>query len=194
MCARVQIPVTPWLAVPLHEVTTVIATPLPCASLITGTGSGQLCLWKVAPSASDDKPLPRAMLLGHTCPVVSIACCLFERLDAIFSLCRSGQLNVWSPVDGRCLSSAPVPILSGAATVGVVMPQLMHAVIGGECQRLCVVQLSTMVVRCVFPTVSTQPSFFQASSVTYPRPIRALPYPPLSSRIRPCPPLSVVSA
>ena len=54
-----------------------------------------------------------------------LACCAFERSEALVSVCRSGFVNVWDPMDGRCLSSSSSPMLSGA-TVGAaaMLPRL----------------------------------------------------------------------
>ena len=132
------------------------ATSQARAALVTGCVTGQLCLWSVDTAAQSSATsngerlclTPRVVLLGHTAPVVWTACCLFDRSDALVSLCAHGLLNVWDPMDGRCLSSAAAPVLP-VASVGIVLPQLTHAVVGGECQSLVVVQLSTMAVRAV---------------------------------------------
>ena len=128
------------------------------AAVITGSGSGQMCLWGMVGRGSDlrrggDNDIqlrlrPRVMLLGHTSPTVWSAVCLFERSMAIVSLCRGGVLNVWDPMDGRCLLSAMVPLLP-TTTAGAVLPGLAHAAVGGEGGSLIIVQLSTMAVRRV---------------------------------------------
>lgn len=123
-----------------------VSTPLERAAVITGSETGQLCLWTTGASAG--LLTPRVMLLGHTSPICWIACCLFERSDAVVSLCRAGLLNVWDPMDGRCLSSATMPILSTAMpTAAVLLPHLSHAVVGGECQQLVVMHLASMTSR-----------------------------------------------
>ena len=153
------VPIAAWPAPPRHDVTCICVTSMPRAALVSGSSTGQVCLWGVEDGPGDDgdeehaaaaslRLSPRVMLLGHSAPVVWVASCLFERLDALCSLCHGGLLNVWDPMDGRCLSSSPTSLLP-SATVGAMLPGLKHAVIGGENQTLCIVQLSTMTVRCV---------------------------------------------
>ena len=163
------VPAAAWPAPPAHDISTIGATPHARAAIVTGSTSGQLCLWAIdatgasasegaaaAASSADSAGsagellnlVPRVILLGHTAPVVWTACCLFERSDALVSLCAAGLLNVWDPSDGRCLSSASAPLLP-VATIGAVLPQLAHAVVGGESLNLAIVHLSTMTVRCV---------------------------------------------
>ena len=102
----ILVPVAAWPAPPRHEITYLISTAFERAAIVTGSETGQLCLW--AASAADEELLvPRVMLLGHTTPVLWIACCLFERSDAIVSLCRDGLLNVWDPMDGEATPCHP---------------------------------------------------------------------------------------
>lgn len=147
------VPVAAWPTPPHHDVTALAVTSLARAAAVTGSASGQVCLWSVIESGSgsgDSTSLrltPRVLLLGHAAPVVWVASCRFEKLEALVSLCRGGLLNVWDPMDGRCLSSAAAPVLP-AATVGAVVPQLSHAIVGGESPTLSIIHLSTMTVRC----------------------------------------------
>ena len=150
------VPVAAWPSPPVHSIRRILVTSLERTALATGSDSGQVCLWCVEAAAAEggaDDGLrlsPRVILLGHTAEISWLACCAFERSDALVSVCRSGFLNVWDPMDGRCLSSTSGPVLGGAAaTQGAMFPQHTHAVIGGESLQLCVVELSTMTVRCV---------------------------------------------
>ena len=140
---------------PKHSIKQILVTSLERSAIATGSESGQVCLWCVEPAAgvcsgSSVRLSPRVILLGHTAEITWLACCAFERSEALVSVCRSGFVNVWDPMDGRCLSSSSTAMLSGA-TVGAaaMLPQLGHAVIGGEVLQLSVVELSTMAVRCV---------------------------------------------
>ena len=105
-------------------------TSLERSAIATGSESGQVCLWCVEPAAgvcsgSSVRLSPRVVLLGHTSEIAWLACCAFERSEALVSVCRSGFVNVWDPMDGRCLSSSSSPMLSGA-TVGAaaMLPRL----------------------------------------------------------------------
>ena len=159
------VPVAAWPAPPQHDVSAVCTTPIARAAIVTGSSTGQLCLWSVEDNyhrgascahdadAASQSPTsllqlaPRALLLGHAAPIVLVAPCLFERSETICSLCRNGLLNVWDPMDGRCLSSAAATVLPNA-TAGVILPDLTHAAVGGEGSHIVIVQLSTMTVRC----------------------------------------------
>ena len=148
------VPVAAWPAPPCHHVTAICPTRHARSALATGSATGQICLWAAdeeGAEAFDERALrlaPRALLLGHTAPLVWIASCLFERAEALVSLCSGGLLNVWDPMDGRCLSSVQSSVMP-VATVATLLPQLSHVVIGGEAHGLVVVQLSSMTVRCV---------------------------------------------
>ena len=150
------VPVAAWPSPPVHSIRRILVTSLERSALATGSDSGQVCLWCVEAATAEGGAngslclSPRVILLGHTAEISWLACCAFERSDALVSVCRSGFLNVWDPMDGRCLSSTSGPVLGGAAaTQGAMLPQHTHAVIGGESLQLCVVELSTMTVRCV---------------------------------------------
>jgi hypothetical protein len=153
------VPVAVWPSPPKrHEVTSVCVTAQARSAVLTGCSTGQLCIWSAEEAASSDghasegqsadrlRLSPRVLLLGHTSPVVWTAPCLFDRSDAFVSLCAGGVLNVWDPMDGRCLSSVAAPLLP-VASVGALLPQRTHAVVGGEAQALVIVQLSSMTVR-----------------------------------------------
>ena len=147
------VPVAAWPSPPRHDVTALCPTRHARSALATGCSTGQLCLWSVDESSHEEsksslRMTPRAVLLGHSAPVIWIASCLFERSEALVSLCSGGLLNVWDPMDGRCLSSVATPVMP-VATVASLMPQLSHVVVGGETGSLAVVQLSSMTVRCV---------------------------------------------
>ena len=146
------VPVAAWPSPPHHEVTALCPTRHARSALATGSSNGHLCLWSVdeahEEASSSLRLTPRAILLGHSAPIVWIASCLFERSEALVSLCSGGLLNVWDPMDGRCLSSSAAPVLP-VATVGSLLPQLSHVVVGGESNVLVVVQIATMSVRCV---------------------------------------------
>ena len=148
------VPVAVWPSPPSHDVTALCLTAQARSAVVTGCATGQICLWCVeppesVPSAQPQLGLsPRVVLLGHTSPIVWLSTCLFERSDALVSLCAGGLLNVWDPMEGRCLSSAAAPLVP-LATVGTVLPQKTHAVVGGEGHSLVVVQLSGMLLRCV---------------------------------------------
>ncbi|KAL1506906.1 hypothetical protein AB1Y20_007770 [Prymnesium parvum] len=137
----ILVPVAAWPAPPLHEVTFLLSTHLERAAVITGCSTGQLCLWTTDASAEHNL-LPRVVLLGHTSPVLWIACCLFEHSDAVVSLCEQGHLGVWDPTDGRCLSSSTTPTLGGArATSAAYLPHRGRVAVGGASPRLLVLSL-----------------------------------------------------
>ena len=115
---------------PKHSIKQILVTSLERSAIATGSESGQVCLWCVEPAAgvcsgSSVRLSPRVVLLGHTAEIAWLACCAFERSEALVSVCRSGFVNVWDPMDGRCLSSSSSPMLSGA-TVGAaaMLPRL----------------------------------------------------------------------
>ena len=143
--ASLHVPVATWPTPLTHEVSALCPTRHALSALVTGSSTGPLCLWAVDSSCL---LVPRIVLLGHTAPVVWIASCLFEHSEALVSLCSGGSLNVWDPRDGRCLCSASGPLLP-TTTVGTLLPQLSHVVVGGESAALVVVQLSAMATRCV---------------------------------------------
>ena len=106
--ARVRVRRVSWPAPPRHEITYLVSTAFERAAVVTGSETGQLCLW--AASVNEELLVPRVMLLGHTTPILWIVCCLFERSDAIVSLCRDGLLSIWDPMDGE-RPQLPVPTL-----------------------------------------------------------------------------------
>ena len=143
-------------APPHHTPTRVVTTACASVAVATASTSGQVILWGAPEDTTDLRP--RVLLLGHTAPVVWLSCCIFERSDAIVSVCGRGFANVWDPMDGRCLSSASDAILGGArATAAAMLPQLTHAVDGGECLRLCVVELNCMSVSVELAPVRADP-------------------------------------
>lgn len=143
-------------APPHHTPTRVVTTACASVAVATASTSGQVILWGAPEDTTDLRP--RVLLLGHTAPVVWLSCCIFERSDAIVSVCGRGFANVWDPMDGRCLSSASDAILGGArATAAAMLPQLTHAVVGGECLRLCVVELNCMSVSVELAPVRADP-------------------------------------
>ena len=106
---------------PKHSIKQILVTSLERSAIATGSESGQVCLWCVEPAAgvcggSAVRLSPRVILLGHTCEIAWLACCAFERSEALVSVCRSGFVNVWDPMDGRCLSSSSAPVGSGVAS------------------------------------------------------------------------------
>ena len=98
-------------APPHHTPTRVVTTACASVAVATASTSGQVILWGAPEDTTDLRP--RVLLLGHTAPVVWLSCCIFERSDAIVSVCGRGFANVWDPMDGRCLSSASDAILGG---------------------------------------------------------------------------------
>ena len=158
------VPVAAWPVAPRHEISALCVTTQARSAVVTGSHTGQLCVWSVesaaaAPHTAEDnnqlRLSPRAVLLGHTSPVLWTARCLFDRSDALVSLCSGGLLNVWDPMDGRCLCSPASPLLgtATAATSGAILPGLTHVAVGGEGPCIAIVQLASMAVRSVIAGV-----------------------------------------
>ena len=91
-------------------------------SLVTGSASGQLCVWEQSDAGSVlEVPLttlesclmpfisqPKLFLCGHTDAVTALAMCYHTKSylnQAIVSASRDGTLAVWDPSDGRAISS-----------------------------------------------------------------------------------------
>ena len=128
------VPVAAWPTPPKHSIKQILITSLERSAIATGSESGQVCLWCVEPAVGactgDSVRLsPRVMLLGHTAEICWLGCCAFERSEALVSVCRSGYVNVWDPMDGRCLASSSSPMLTGGAavTAATMLPQLGRA-------------------------------------------------------------------
>jgi len=74
---------------------------------------------------------------------------VYERAEAVASLCRGGHCNVWDPADGRCLSASAAPLLAGAApaTAAALLPGRTHVVVAGEAPSLLLLELGGMSTR-----------------------------------------------
>ena len=90
-----------WPISPTHDIVQLLTTPCERAAVVTASATGQLCIWGIVEGNDGTEGCaaamlqPRAMLLGHTAPVIWLSVCRFERTDALVSLCTDGHLHIW---------------------------------------------------------------------------------------------------
>lgn len=73
-------------------------------NLITGSQDGQICIWEL-----EHSPIlsitPRAIIFGHTAPILCIADGDFVNKNTIVTSCDTGEMCLWNVDDGQCLET-----------------------------------------------------------------------------------------
>ncbi|KAL6041424.1 hypothetical protein QOT17_024947 [Balamuthia mandrillaris] len=149
-----QVPVAIWDGPPTHRVTCVVVSP-DGQHLITGSRSGQLCVWTLSRKKGikvNERLQPLMMLIGCTSPILALAFGTHEWTSVVVSLSEDGTLCAWDYTEGCCVDSVP-QLFDRTSTEGmdsptkmVTMPDNRHIACAGQSSLVFIVDLWTMKV------------------------------------------------
>eukprot|EP00026_Physarum_polycephalum_P000855 Phypoly_transcript_00856.p1 GENE.Phypoly_transcript_00856~~Phypoly_transcript_00856.p1 ORF type:complete len:1321 (+),score=184.89 Phypoly_transcript_00856:66-3965(+) len=99
--SQLVLPIALWAGPPPHSVTAMII--LSRSALVTGSNSGQLCIWTIDSEQKSGGLAPFIFCLGHSAPISALVECSYEENDAFVSISTDGVTHLWRAQDGKCL-------------------------------------------------------------------------------------------
>eukprot|EP01134_Creolimax_fragrantissima_P008500 CFRG8500T1 len=154
------IPVVTWGRRPPHHAITAIMVAKDHRAIITGSSSGQLCVWAYNPDISristkrqnkgenENQLFPRMYLTGHVASVTSIVSVAVRQagdgINAVMSASEDGALFLWDLSDGRCLATE-TSLPRGSSTL-TALSSRKHVVCTGHYGTIYLVDSATLKV------------------------------------------------
>ena len=140
--------ITLWSGPPHHPITCLLIGS-DNATIMTGSRTGQLILWRVnwrqdpkSTYGSTPTCSPFSLCFGHTEPVSALCNMTMDGRAHVVSVCRGGQLFLWRNCDGMCKARLAQPLTWAPLAVLCVMHRRQKLVaVSGEHSEIVLVDV-----------------------------------------------------